>query len=77
MMQAMRTTAVPLMTAFWLGHSTFLSSPRDSWMKWIGPEPGNVALVGARRLAGGLRVAVRVTILAIFIVKRQGTTLIV
>ena len=39
MMQAITTTAVPLTTAFWFGHSTFLSSPIDSWTKVTGAKP--------------------------------------
>src|SRR3978361_1857145 len=37
---AISTTAVPLTTAFWLGHSTFFSSAQASPTKCTGPEPG-------------------------------------
>ena len=31
---------MPLTTALWLGHSTFLSSAQASPMKWKKPDPG-------------------------------------
>ena len=40
MMQAIKTTAVPLITACWFGHSTFLSSAIASWTNRMKPEPG-------------------------------------
>src|SRR5438067_2582090 len=40
MAQAIRTTTVPWMTWFWLGHSTFRSSPQDSTTKRRNPRMG-------------------------------------
>ena len=48
MMQAISTTTVPWMTWFWVGHSTFFSSPHDSATKRRPPPPVPGGAPGAR-----------------------------
>ena len=61
MMQATSTTTVPWITWFWLGHSTFLSSAEDSWMKRdeaaerAAARRRDLDLAGWARLAGRCR----------------------
>ena len=47
-MQATRTTTVPWITWFCLGHSTFCSSAHDSWMKPRQRGRTGAAAAGAR-----------------------------
>jgi len=54
MRQATMTTAVPLISCCWFGHSTFFSSAHDSPKK---RKPGTPGRRPERRGAGGLRAA--------------------